>query len=86
MAGNDMDLASLLIALYRGQEIPARYVYGTAEVDIEEALNWLGVEDDEVAYRLFQENGIPSAANYDGDDIESITIDHVWVAAWWGGE
>jgi transglutaminase-like putative cysteine protease len=37
--GNDFDQASLLIALFRAANIPARYVYGTVEIPIEKAMN-----------------------------------------------
>jgi hypothetical protein len=39
---NDMDTASLLIALLRASGIHARYVYGTIELPIEKVKNWLG--------------------------------------------
>ena len=41
-ACNAFDTASLLIALLRVSNIPARYQMGTIEVPIEKAMNWLG--------------------------------------------
>ena len=42
--GNAFDTASLLIALYRAANIPARYVYGTVELQVDQAMNWVGRE------------------------------------------
>ena len=48
-AGNDYDLASLLIALLRASGIPARYAEGQVELSAEQASNWLAVDDPAVA-------------------------------------
>jgi len=40
--GNAVDTASLLIAMLRSAKIPARYVYGTVEMPIDKAMNWVG--------------------------------------------
>jgi transglutaminase-like putative cysteine protease len=40
--GNAFDTASLLIALLRAANIPARYVYGTVQIPIEQVMNWVG--------------------------------------------
>lgn len=63
-SGNDVDQASLLIALLRAAGIPARYVVGSMYIPIAEALNWLGVEKPDVALRILQWG--PSAAREGG--------------------
>ena len=40
--GNAVDTASLLVALLRSANIPARYVYGTVEMPVDKAMNWVG--------------------------------------------
>jgi len=81
-AGNDFDLASLLIALYRASNIPARYVYGTIEIPIEKAMNWVGVKDKYTAAQVFASGGIPSKAITQGGKIVAIQLEHCWVEAW----
>ncbi|MEW6618040.1 MAG: transglutaminase domain-containing protein [bacterium] len=78
-AGNDFDLASLLIALYRAANIPARYVYGTIEIPIEQAMNWVGVKDKKTCGDMFASGGIPSALGISGGEISKLKIEHVWV-------
>lgn len=43
-AGNDVDQASLLIALLRASNVPARYVHGVAELSIAELQEMLNVQ------------------------------------------
>ncbi|MEW6104071.1 MAG: transglutaminase-like domain-containing protein [bacterium] len=81
-AGNDFDLASLLIALYRAANIPARYVYGTIEIPIEKAMNWVGVKDSQVAANLLAGNGIPTKIIVYGSGVKKIRIEHCWVEAY----
>ncbi|MEW6104247.1 MAG: transglutaminase-like domain-containing protein, partial [bacterium] len=78
-AGNDFDLASLLIALYRSCNIPARYVYGTIEIPIEKAMNWVGVKDPYTAAQIFASGGIPSKAITSGGKIVAIRLEHCWI-------
>ncbi|MEK9150277.1 MAG: transglutaminase domain-containing protein [Candidatus Desantisbacteria bacterium] len=78
-AGNDFDLASLLIALYRAANIPARYVYGTIEIPIEKAMNWVGVKDPYTAAQVFASGGIPCLAITQGGKIVKIRLEHCWV-------
>lgn len=93
-AGNDMDQASLLIALLRASDIPARYVTGVVDLPIHKVMNWLGVETPQAALRLFAQNGIPVQARMDNEDAEDddevddddqaitdLRFFHVWVEA-----
>ncbi|MBM7625050.1 transglutaminase-like domain-containing protein [Sporohalobacter salinus] len=80
-AGNDFDQASLLISLYRASGIPARYVYGTVRVPIEQVKNWVGIEDAKTAASFFATNGVPSTAVMQGNEISYVEMEHTWVEA-----
>jgi hypothetical protein len=81
-AGNDFDLASLLIALLRTSGVPARYAVGTVDVPIEKTMGWLGVGKPEVAADIFAAGGTPSTAMIAGGKIVSLRLEHVWVEAY----
>ncbi|MDI6751344.1 MAG: transglutaminase domain-containing protein [bacterium] len=78
-AGNDFDLASILIALYRAANIPARYVYGTIEIPINKAMNWVGVKDPYTCANVFASGGIPSKAITSGGKIVALQMERCWV-------
>jgi hypothetical protein len=78
-SGNDMDTASLLIALYRVSGIPARYVQGVVDVPIDKAMNWVGVEKAEAAAKLFSAAGVPSSLITSGGKPKWLRIEHCWV-------
>ncbi|HEY2395934.1 MAG TPA: RHS repeat-associated core domain-containing protein [Rudaea sp.] len=80
--GNAFDTASLLIALLRASNIPARYVYGTVEVPTAAAENWVGnVSIPDAAISLFDQGGIPVQGVTGGGTIAAVQIEHVWVEA-----
>lgn len=82
-AGNDMDQASLFIALLRVSNIPARYVAGVVELPIGKAMNWVGAETSEAAVRAITSNGIPSRLRTSADGtVTHIAFFHVWVEAY----
>src|SRR5262245_58518253 len=60
--GNDVDLASTLIAMYRSQGIPAVYVVGQVRVAAGDAMNWLGVTDLDLAIEIMNQQGIQGVA------------------------
>src|SRR5260370_16311762 len=61
--GNAFDTASLLIALLRAASIPARYVYGTIEVQADKAMTWAGgAIVPQAATSLMSQGGIPAVA------------------------
>lgn len=81
--GNAFDTASLLIALLRAAQIPARYVYGTIQVPAEQVMNWAGgVKTPEAAQSLLGQGGIPTAAVVTGGKITAFKLEHVWVEAY----
>lgn len=82
---NAFDAASLLIALLRAQKIAARYVFGTIEVPIERARNWVGRFDDKsgaLVGRALASGGIPATSIISGGKPLLIRLEHVWVEAW----
>jgi transglutaminase-like putative cysteine protease len=82
LRGNSFDTASLLIALLRSSNIPARYRYGTVEVPIDQAENWLGgLTNAQAALDLLAQGGIPSAPVIAGGAVVAIQFEHVWVEA-----
>jgi len=81
-AGNDMDLASLLIALLRVSGYPARYATGMAELTPEQAMNWLGVKDARTAGSILTTASLEGTTISDGADIVAIRCRRVWVEAY----
>ena len=80
---NAFDTASLLLALLRAADIPARYVYGTVELPVEQMMNWVGgAGTPEAALKLLAQGGIPSEGLVQGGRITHIRMEHVWVEAW----
>lgn len=81
--GNAYDQASLLIALLRASGISARYVYGTVEIPVAQARNWLGnVTTAEAALQLLGQGGVPAVGIIQGGAITHIQMEHVWVEAY----
>jgi transglutaminase-like putative cysteine protease len=75
-SGNDIDTASLLIALLRASDHPARYVRGTIAIDAGQAQNWVGNAPDlDTAARIFAKGGVPVSVSED----ERLVKEHVWV-------
>jgi len=77
-SGNAFDTASLLIALCRAANIPARYVLGTIQVPAAQAQNWVGgVATAQIAATILASGGVPTAYN-----ATHVTLEHVWVEAY----
>ena len=75
-SGNDLDTASLLIALLRASNIPSRYVQGTVSVDAARLENWLGNASDlNAAQAILKSAGTPIQIGQDGLPA----IQHTWV-------
>ncbi len=81
--GNAMDTASLLIALLRAANIPARYVYGTVDISPERVMNWVGGADTrQAAQAVLSQGGIPNIAGIIGGVANHIRLEHTWVEAY----
>ena len=76
--GNDVDLASTLIAMLRSQGYPARYVVGTVRVSSDAVNGWLGVRDVSLAKYVMDDQGIQEVAPL-GSDPGYVEFEHVWV-------
>ncbi|MBT9096835.1 transglutaminase domain-containing protein [Methylovulum psychrotolerans] len=80
--GNATDTASLLVALLRAANIPARYAYGTVQIPAAQVMNWVGsVGTPEAAQSLLNQGGIPNSAVVSGGVITAFKLEHVWVEA-----
>ncbi len=78
-----MDTASLLIALLRASNIPARYVYGTIQLPINQVMNWVGgFIDPKSALEFMAQGGVPITGEVAGGKIVAAKIEHVWVQAY----
>ncbi|MBL4898559.1 MAG: hypothetical protein COA42_22800 [Alteromonadaceae bacterium] len=83
LRGNAFDASSLLIALLRAADTPARYAYGTVEIPVEKVMNWVGdVKTPEAAQQVLGQGGIPNTALVRGGVITHIRMEHIWVNAW----
>jgi hypothetical protein len=83
--GNAFDTASLLIALLRASNIPARYVYGTIELPIDRVMNWVGgFTDANAAFDFIASGGIPVAGIISGGKVTKARLEHIWVEAYLG--
>ncbi|MBO9664191.1 RHS repeat-associated core domain-containing protein [Dokdonella sp.] len=80
LAGNDVDQASLLIALLRASGAPARYVRGVVEVPAADLAASLGVHVDEVG-RALTVAGVANEPVIAGGRVGAYRIEHVFVSA-----
>ncbi len=81
--GNAMDTASLLIALLRASGIPARYAYGSVNVDVDKLMNWVGgVKTPAAAGNLMGQGGIPNVLVHIDNVPTHFRIEHTWVEAY----
>lgn len=79
--GNAVDIASLLIAVLRAANVPARYTYGTIEVPIARAQSWLGVDNAAAVQAMLAAAGIPHQATMMAGQVSAVQLEHVWVDA-----
>jgi len=80
---NDFDTSSLLIALLRAANIPAKYVYGTIELPIEKVMNWAGgFTDANAAIDFISTGGRPVVGVTYGGKIGKVRMEQVWVEAY----
>ncbi|HEY5604472.1 MAG TPA: transglutaminase-like domain-containing protein [Gammaproteobacteria bacterium] len=80
--GNTMDIASLLIALLRASQIPARYVHGAIDVPEAPFRNWAGgFTNINAAADFAASGGIPTTTVVTGGKIASVKMEHIWVEA-----
>jgi transglutaminase-like putative cysteine protease/uncharacterized protein YcbK (DUF882 family) len=80
--GNDYDLASLLIALFRASNVPARYVKAKIVVPIERVLKWVGFNDPMAALHYISGAKIPMGYYTRGGKISHVELEHVYLEAY----
>ncbi len=81
-SGNAVDTASLLIALLRASNIPARYATGQVDIPTAQALNWVGgAQTVDAAQQIWGQGGVQSTALMSGAQTKALRIQHTWVQA-----
>jgi hypothetical protein len=80
--GNAFDIASLLLALLRAADIPARYALGTVQIPVTQVQNWLGgLRTPAMVQQALGQGGIPNVGLVEGGELTHIRMEHVWVEA-----
>ncbi|HEB55354.1 MAG TPA: hypothetical protein ENI98_03415, partial [Gammaproteobacteria bacterium] len=77
--GSDVDIASVLIAMYRSQAIPARYAVGTISAPATEVANWLAVKNISLAAAIMDNQGIQNVNLTTDGATQVIEFEHTWV-------
>ena len=81
--GNSFDNSTLLIALLRAANIPAKYVHGVIDVPIEKLRLWAGnFDSNEAALDFVGASSVPIAAVTSAGAITKARLEHVWVEAY----
>lgn len=73
-SGNDVDLSSLLITLFRIADIPARYARVDIEIPIQDAMDWLGVDNVDVVGTALATAGYPGGLLITGNTVTHYRI------------
>ncbi|MCW4227225.1 MAG: transglutaminase family protein, partial [Candidatus Thiodiazotropha taylori] len=81
-SGNDVDQASLLIALYRASGVAARYVHGVVEMPIEKLQASLGITNVNQVIRAITRAGIAHTPVVQGSSITALQMEQTWVSAY----
>lgn len=82
MSGNDVDQASLLIALFRASGLAARYVHGTVEFPVEWINSSLGLVTAEQTIKALNAAGMAYSPIVRGGKIAAIQMEYTWVSAY----
>lgn len=81
LAGNDVDQDSLLIALLRASNIPARYEYGTVTLTPQQTMDFAGTENVNAAASALVSAGFPAQRLATGNTVTGVSIELAWVRA-----
>ena len=81
-AGNDMDKASLLIAMLRYSNIPARYHQVNAKMSIQTVTDLLGVDSAIATARILSLGKIPYTLYTQNGDPVYFVVEHTYVEAY----
>ncbi|MEK7552681.1 MAG: transglutaminase-like domain-containing protein, partial [Patescibacteria group bacterium] len=80
-AGNDMDKASLLVAMLRSSGVPARYRRADIKVNLRTMTDWLGVDSPIAAARILSLEKIPYTLYTLNDEPYFFVVEHTYVEA-----
>jgi RHS repeat-associated protein len=80
-AGNDLDQASLLVALLRAAGVPARYVHGVVELTLDKVVNDLGLADASLVPQALRQAGVAYSPVVRGGRVVAVQLEHNWVSA-----
>lgn len=80
--GNDVDQASLLIAMLRYLNYPAKYVNGTIFISADQALKLTSAKDLNTAGTILASSGKKVFSIVSGGKIEGFQMDQTWVEAY----
>lgn len=81
-SGNDMNQASLLIALLRERGISSHYVRGQARLTVEQAMEWTASDDIDAALDILASLGVPTVALTNAGKVAAVQVEHIWVEAY----
>ncbi|MFK8011106.1 MAG: transglutaminase domain-containing protein, partial [Marinicellaceae bacterium] len=81
-AGNDVDQASLLIALLRKSNIPSRFVHGVIRQNIDEVLSSQGLSNPNQVLSALNKAGIAYDPVIEGGQVTAIRRQYTWVSAY----
>jgi len=78
-AGNDVDQASLLVALFRLSGVPARFVHGVVEIPVEALANAFGTDSQDEAVEGLRLAGVPHEPVIRGGRVAAVKVERTWV-------
>jgi hypothetical protein len=82
LAGNDMDKSSLLVAMLRYSDIPARYRHADVKVEISTVTGLLGVDSPIRAAEILSLEDIPYIMYTQNDEPVFFVLEHTYVEAY----
>lgn len=82
LAGNDIDKSSLLIAMLRHSNIPARYKHADVKIDLGTVTNLLGVRSVAAAAQVLSLEKIPYTLYTLNDEPAFFVLEHSYVEAY----
>ena len=81
-AGNDVDQASLLIALFRASGLPSRYVHGVVELSLDQVAASLGFAQTDGVTSALDAAGIAYKAVIRGGRVAAVQVEWTWVTVY----
>ncbi|WP_444998447.1 RHS repeat-associated core domain-containing protein [Aliikangiella sp. IMCC44359] len=82
LSGNDVDQASLLIALFRASGLASRYVHGVVELTVESVNANLGLTTAEQAIAVLDAAGVAYSTVVRGGKVAAFKLEYTWVSAY----